>query len=511
MEKIDNVDKIDLSKITLDDTIDTDVLVVGAGDSGMMAAVAAREAGSKVILIEKEKTIGLLRLSNAAVGSNAQKQAGVMINKYDLVEYLAAFAQHNVDQKLLNVWADNSAETVNWLEDTILKPHGAHLRSEPDAMVTSKAYQGFPTENDPTIDDKSYVSYGDWFVDYIHEQGIDLCYQTSLVKLIKIDDTVTGAVVHDIKNDKFYQINASRGVILCTGGYSANTELLEKWNPEALKKNVYNDSPRNNGAGIVAALNVGALRDQEPAHCIFDRGLIKPGTTTDEMYYQTETYENWLWIGSYPFLKVNLRGQRFANESVPYQFISNAASKEPGYLYAMIWDANYAEHLEKFHMLGCTKFGFPGYMPSKQAFIDDTNQYLEKGLVVKADTIEELAEKLHLPVDALKKTVERQNQNYVDHIDHEFGKEFYRMSPIDTKPYYGCILGGRILGTLDGLRVNEKMEVLGENYEPINHLYTAGNDSGGFFWGSYPDRVPGLASSHAQTFGRLAGKNAANN
>lgn len=328
MEKIDNVDKIDLSKITLDDTIDTDVLVVGAGDSGMMAAVAAREAGAKVILIEKEKTIGLLRLSNAAVGSNAQKQASVMINKYDLVEYLAAFAQHNVDQKLLNVWADNSAETVNWLEDTILKPHGAHLRSEPDAMVTSKAYQGFPTENDPTIDDKSYVSYGDWFVDYIHEQGIDLCYQTSLVKLIKIDDT---------------------------------------------------------------------------------------------------------------------------------------------------------------------------------------NQYLEKGLIVKADTIEELAEKLHLPVDALKKTVERQNQNYVDHIDHEFGKEFYRMSPIDTKPYYGCILGGRILGTLDGLRVNEKMEVLDENYEPINHLYTAGNDSGGFFWGSYPDRVPGLASSHAQTFGRLAGKNAANN
>lgn len=489
----------------------TDVLVIGAGDSGMMAAAAAREAGADVILIEKEDKIGLMRLSNAAVGSNAQKRAGVTINKFDLVEYLAAFAQHNVDQKLLNTWADHSAETVNWLEDNILKPNGAYMRSEPDAMVTSHIYKGFPTENDPNKDGKSYVSYGDWFVQWDKDHGVDLRYKTTLVKLIKDGDTVTGAIVKDLAKDEYYEIDAKKGVILCTGGYSANKQLLQKWNPEALKKNVYNDSPRNDGAGITAALEVGALRDREPAECIFDRGLVPVGTKTEDMYYQTETYDNWLWIGSYPFLKVNLRGQRFANESVPYQFISNAASKEPGYLYAMIWDADYANLLKQFHMLGCAKFGFPGYMKDKQAFIDDVDRYVEKGLIVKADTIEELAEKLHLPVENLKKTVERQNQNYIDHVDRDFGKEYYRMSPIEKKPFYGCILGGRILGTLDGLRVNTDMEVLDKDYNPIKHLYTAGNDSGAFFWGSYPDRVPGLASSHAQTFGRLAGKNAAKN
>ncbi|MBP2058225.1 succinate dehydrogenase/fumarate reductase flavoprotein subunit [Lactobacillus colini] len=489
----------------------TDVLVVGAGDSGMMAAAAAREAGVQVTVIEKEGTIGLLRLSNAAVNSNAQKRAGVTINKAELVEYLASFAQHNVDQKLLNLWADHSAETVNWLEDNILKPNGAYMRSEPDAMVAGDIYKAFPTENDPTIDGKSYISYGDWFVQWAKDHKIDMRYHTELIKLIKDGDTVTGAIVKNNESGEEYQISATNGVILCTGGYSANKDLLKKWNPEALKKNVYNDSPRNNGGGIIAALEVGALRDQEPAECIFDRGLVPAGTKTEDMYYQTETYDNWLWIGSYPFLKVNLRGNRFANESVPYQFITNAASKEPGYLYAMIWDADYADRLEQFHMLGCAKFGFPGYMKDKQSFIDDVDQYVKKGLVVKADTIEELAEKLHLPVENLKKTVERQNQNYIDHVDRDFGKEYFRMSPIKSKPYYGCILGGRILGTLDGLRVNEKMEVLDEDYEPINHLYTAGNDSGAFFWGSYPDRVPGLCSSHAQTFGRLAGKNAAKN
>lgn len=193
----------------------------------MMAAAAAKEKGADVILIEKEKTINLMRVGIASVGSNAQKRAGTQINKRDLVESLTAFAQHNCDERLLNTWVDNSAESVNWLEDHILKPNGAHFRSEPDAMVTSKAYQGFPTENDPAIDDQSFVSYGDWFVKYQEETGVDMRYQTSLVKLIKEGDTVTGAIVKDLAKDEFYQIDASKGVIIATGGYSANKKLLE--------------------------------------------------------------------------------------------------------------------------------------------------------------------------------------------------------------------------------------------------------------------------------------------
>lgn len=198
--------------------VKTDVLVVGVGNAGMMAAAAAREKGADVILIEKEKTINLMRIGIASIGSNTQKRAGTQINKRDLVESLAAFAQYNYDERLYN-----SAESVNWLEDHILKPNGVHFRSEPDTMVTSKAYQGFPTENDPTIDDQSFVSYGDWFVKYQKETGVDMRYQTSLVKLIKEYDTVTGAIVKDLAKDEFYQIDASKGVIIATGGcYSAN-------------------------------------------------------------------------------------------------------------------------------------------------------------------------------------------------------------------------------------------------------------------------------------------------
>ncbi|WEV70479.1 FAD-dependent oxidoreductase [Lactobacillus sp. ESL0785] len=491
--------------------INTEVLVVGAGNAGMMAAAAAAEKGAKVTVIEKEDSINLLRVGLAGVGTNAQKRANMTINKYDLVEYLAAFAQHNVDEGLIYHWADHSAEAVNWVEDNILKPHGAHLRAEPDAMVTGHAYQGFATENDPTFDDKTFTSYGKWFIQKVTEMGVDLEFNTELVKLISKNNQVTGVIAHRSQENQDIQINASKGVIICSGGYAANTKLLKKWNPLSLKKNVYNDSPRNTGKGITAAIEIGAIKDEEPAECIFDRGLVPVGKKTEDMYVQTDTYQDWLWLGSHPLLKVNLRGKRFANESVPYQFIVNAASKQPGYLYAMIWDDNYGEYAKQFHTLGCARVGFPGYMASAEKLMADTEQYVKKGLVVKANTIEELAQKLNLPVKNLVNTVKRNNNLVTANIDQDFGKEAYRLTPIEKKPYYGCILGGRVLDTLDGLRINKKMEVLNQDYEPIQHLYAAGNASGGFFFGSYPDRIPGLAASHAQTFGRLAGQQAAEN
>lgn len=492
-------------------TTETEVLVIGAGNAGLMAAAAAAEKGAKTVVIEKEKTINLMRLTIGGINTNAQKRAGVEINKYDLVEYLAGFAQHNVDESLLYQWVDNSAEAVNWLEDNVLKPNGAHLRSEPDAKVSNPIYKAFPTQNDATIDDKTFASYGKWFQKKVEELGVNLAFETSLIELIKSHGVVTGVIAKDLKRNEYLRINASKGVILCTGGYSANKELLSKWNPLALKKNIFNDSPRNDGIGITSAMSLGAIKDELPAVCVFDRGLAPVGTKTEDMYVQTDRYTDWLWLGSHPLLKVNLRGERFANESTPYEFIVNAASKQPGYLYAMIWDGNFGEYAAQFHTLGCARVGFPGYMASAEKLVEDTEQYVDKGLVVKAETIEELAEKMQLPVENLKKTIKRNNELAKKGVDEDFGKEAYRLTPIDQAPYYGCTLGGRLLCTFDGLRINKRMEVLDEGYEPIKHLYAAGNDSGGFFCGSYPDRVPGTAASHAQTFGRLAGKQAASN
>jgi len=489
--------------------IETDVLTVGAGNAGLQAAAAAAEEGAKVIVIEKEDTINLMRVSLAAVGANSQKRANNEIDKYELVEYISAFAQHRVDQSLIYTWVNNSAETLNWLEDNILKPNGAHLRSEPDAGKKDPIYNAYPTQSDTTCDDKTFASYGSFFQDKVEELGVEILFNTSLIELIYDGNGVTGVIARDLENDEYIQINAAKGVILATGGYSANLELLEKWNPISLKKNVINDSPRSNGAGIVSAMNIGAIKDEEPAQLVFDRGLVKPGTKTEDQFTHTAKYEDWLWLASHPFLKVNLRGERFANEATPYEFINNAASKQPGYLYAVIWDSNYTNYLSQHHTLGCARVGFPGYMDGAQAYKEDTEQYIDTGLVHVADTIEELAEKLMLPVETVKATVVRYNELAEKGFDEDFGKEASKLTPVNKGPYYGAVLGGRILATADGLRINNNMQVLDENHDPIEGLYAAGNDSGGFFCGTYPDRVPGLAASRAHVFGRLAGKHAA--
>ena len=173
-----------------------DVIVVGASNAGGMAACAAAEKGAKVLVIDKMNSTGFLyRLSIAAVGTKAQKKAGIEIDKYKLINYLSAFAQDNVDQKLLWTWVNNSAETVDWLEDNVLKPHGSHLYAQPDAEYHTLINTAFPTEHDVTNDKHEDVFYGKWVVEKAKELGAEFLWQTKLEHLITENGVVTGVVV----------------------------------------------------------------------------------------------------------------------------------------------------------------------------------------------------------------------------------------------------------------------------------------------------------------------------
>ena len=126
--------------------------------------------------------------------------------------------------------------------------------------------------------------------------------------------------------------------------------------------------------------------------------------------------------------------------------------------------------------------------------------------MVEADTISELAEKLGLPSDKLEATVARYNDLAAKGVDEDFGKESYRLMPINTPPYRGCTLGGQLLCSLDGLRITTDMQVLDTNGDIIEGLYAGGNDSGGFFSGNYPELIVGVAWGRTITFGKIAGE-----
>ncbi|PJZ17113.1 hypothetical protein BHU41_07035 [Lactobacillus crispatus] len=495
-----------------------DVIVVGASNAGGMAAVGALQQGAKVLIIDKAKSTGYLyRDTIAAIGSKAQRKAGIKIDKLELLTFLSAFNQDNVDQNLIKTWMDHSAEPVDWIDENVLRPRGAYMQATKDAAYKTLINKAFPTGNEVTNRDGSYweMEYGNWVIDKLHEMGADFKWQTKLEHLIVEEGHVKGVIIKSMVNDTVDEIRANKGVVLATGGYGSNMALMQKWNPLGLKTNAWSDSQRDDGSGIIAAMEIGAAKDEQPASIVFNRAAVPVGTNMKDYYRIDMTPPNdpdYLWLGSYGFLKVNLHGKRFFNESAPYQFDMNSASKQPGYIEVTLWDEETMkeENLKAFHTLGCSRLGFPGIYTSEEAY-REVQEDVKAGVVKKADTIEELAKELHLPVGNLKKSIERYNQLAHQGKDEDFGKEDNRLFPIEKGPFYGAWLAGRLLATLDGLRINTKMQVLNELGDVIPGLYAAGNCSGGFFWGSYPDRVPGLTASHAQTFGMLAGRYAAQN
>ncbi len=220
------------------------------------------------------------------------------------------------------------------------------------------------------------------------------------------------------------------------------------------------------------------------------------------------------WMGSQPFLKVNLRGERFMNEYMPYDYVLHAASQQPHHTYCTVWDSKYAEDIERFATHGCSRL-YPHLNGADPVFPIEMVQgmnadLMERGYIVQADTIDELAEKLGMPVGEFAKTVARYNVLAAKGEDVDFGKEDYRLSTMDTAPYYGIRqAGGYLICTMDGIRINETMHAIREDGSQIDGLFVCGDNSGSFFNGSYPNLLAGLAAGRSATFGRLAGRIAA--
>ena len=137
------------------------------------------------------------------------------------------------------------------------------------------------------------------------------------------------------------------------------------------------------------------------------------------------------------------------------------------------------------------------------AYIDDA---IEKGYVLKADSIEELAELMEVPAENLTSTVERYNKMYDQGKDEDFAKQVGRLTSIREAPYYAILRQATLLCALGGLVINKDMEVIDMDHNPIPGLYACGNNSGNWFGGlEHPMVIPGMSLGRATTTGYLAG------
>lgn len=508
--------EIDESAIV--DTLETEVLVVGAGNAGLMCAARAATEGAQVLVIEKAISCMTERHWIGAVDTEEAKAAGVVIDKNRLVQELCGYASHRCNERLIRLWVDNSGEAVDWYAAQVKKYNpDVYLHCEYDVNGDDHGvYYVPPTMHNfqDDIPEHDYsgatAKYGlDSLTRVVNENGGKILFSTPMIKLEKTGDRVTGVIA---KNEagEYIRINASKGVVLCTGGYPCNMQMLSQLNPDAFITSVEADACANDvGDGIRAGMWIGADKDPDPTAMIFDRGVLLPGQLPDGSWNKALFH-----MGSQPWLKVNMKGERFVNESEPYDFMLHAGFMEPDHLYCSIYDSDWLKHVEAFHQIGCARI-IPSptggklqiFSPQAEAGLLGAMEGL--GYIQRADSFEELAEKLGLPVEQFVATVNRYNELCDAGEDTDFGKESYRMIALRSAPYFGCIQGGSMLTTLDGLRINTKMEVLDKRGNPIPGLYSAGDCSGGFFAHNYPEYVVGVAVGRTLTEAYLLGKSLA--
>lgn len=493
---------IDESEII--ETVETEFLVIGAGTGGLIAACTAGEEGMDTVVMEKY-TGGVVRDDIGGVNSRLQQESGYTIDRQAFMTDMYHYASGNINLALYNVWFDNSGELVDWYEK-VLADRDVVLWHEAAEEKHETNYKHWATGHSPAWPADGSLDGLTVLTDYANATGhVAFRYNTPMVKLVVEDDKVVGAIGQS--EEGYVRVNASKGVLVSTGGYGMNVDMQNALQPNTTKIYGFNSAqPGCEGDGIKACVWAGAKFDDVHTAMLFDRG----GLPADSLGGAECGVGQLFWMGSQPWLKVNLNGERFCNESGTYDFVLHASSHQPGSIYATIWDSDWETYAEQFDMHGCSRL-FPfdnGAAPNNGIeVVEQMNAGLmESGYIQQADTIEELAEKLGLPADALVATVERNNENYDNQEDPDFNKEPFRLSPVRKAPFYGIRNTGMLLATIDGININSSMQALREDGTPIEGLYVTGNDSGAFFSGTYPNLVTGLACGRTMTFGRMVAK-----
>ncbi|MDR0514154.1 MAG: FAD-binding protein, partial [Coriobacteriaceae bacterium] len=479
----------------------------------VIAALAAAEAKAKTLVVEKSPTIGLMREYLGVVGARCQKEAGCTIDPLAVTKELMRYASYRADQRLIKMWADESGETLDWVMGH-LEPKGFSLVAETD--VGDGYHDIYPVYPIQTfIQTPSMIASGmpkdheendslEALAELAEEFGAEFRFNTALVQCIVEEGRVTGAVAKS--KEGHIRINASKGVLLATGGYEGNHDLIAALQPMTYGSICLdNGYPQNIGEGIQAGIWAGGRKDASTAYMLFDRGCLPP----DGLAGLPAPEGDMFWMGSQPWLKVDLEGERFCNEAAPYDFPIHAISLSKGGIWCPIWDANWQQNITEFHTLGCSRIDKSPTEGMTQSFlfpmIEGMNGGLmEKGYIQQADTVEELAEKLGLPPAALAATVDRYNKLAEAGQDSDFGKPAKDLIALKTPPFFGVRQGAQSLCSLDGLLINADCAVIDGQDKAIPGLWAAGNVSGGFFANNYPELLIGVASGRTMTQARHA-------
>lgn len=456
--------------------IEAEVVVVGAGIAGLSAALSASEAGASTILLEKTDRVQARGLDNAFIDSRLQKKLGIEIDKNEVILNFMKYCSNKPDQRLVRMWAEGSGETADWLMDmTDSAGIEVIICKYPPPPMFDNATEYYPqySVTHQFTDEKLVAKC---LLDNALKKGATAYFRTRAKQLLrKGNGRVTGVIAQNLKGE-YIRYNASKAVILCTGDYASNSQMMAKYCPQSayLPPMI----PTSTGDGHLMAMWIGAVMEPGP-HSPMTHGPAGP-------------------LLSSAFLQVNLLGERFQNEDVPIQSNVNAIERQPGKTAWQVFDSKYPQEIP-YHGIGLGKI-----LVATEKIQQDVAK-----ISITAGSIEDLAAKMKVPVETFTATVNRYNELARLGKDLDFGKRSDRMSPLDKPPYYAGKAGYILLAVMGGLNINRYLQPLDKDWKVINGLYLAGNTMGNRFAGDYPTMCPGLSHGMSIHFGRIAGLNAA--
>jgi len=442
-----------------DKTLETEIVIVGAGGAGMTAAIMAQQAGKDFIILEKMPYVGG-NTTKATGGMNAaethyQKEQGIE----DSVELFAEDTMkggHNInDPELVRTLAEQSAGAIDWL-DTI----GADL---PKISFSG----GASTNRIHAPADGSAV--GNYLVDKFSEKlkelGVEVMLNTTATELIMEEGKIAGVKAES--KEASYTIKA-KAVILATGGFGANLEMIAGYRPD-LQGTVTTNAPGATGDGIVMAQEVGAA--------LVDIEQIQLHPTVEQTTSMLITES----VRGDGAILVNQSGHRFTNELLTRDAVSAAELAQEGQYAYIIFDQHLRDNLKAIE------------------------KYVKNGLTVQADTVEELARKLNIYPYFLTMTMAQWNEAVKSQNDEAFGRTTGMENDLTTPPYYAIKIAPGIHHTMGGVKINTSAEVLDTNGNAIPGLFAAGEVTGGVHGGN---RLGGNAVADIVIFGRIAAQSA---
>jgi fumarate reductase flavoprotein subunit len=438
-----------------------DVVVVGSGGAGLAAAIQACDEGAKVLIVEKMSTIGGNTIK-ASVGMNAaetrfQKLKGIEDIKELFYQETLKGGQFKNNTVLLKEFIERAPQAVEWL--------AAHNIELSDITITG----GMSIDRTHRPADRSAVGgfLISGLVKNLNKRNIDVMLDTSVTEIRYAEGAVQG--VNLLNDENEVQVVNAKSVIVATGGFSANRDMVVKYRPE-LDGFVTTNHKGATGSGIAILQNIGAGT--------VDMGEIQIHPTVE----QTTSYLISEAIRGGGAILVSQAGKRFFNEMETRDKVS----------------ANIIALPEKFAYV---VFDEQVRLNNKAA-----DEYIAKGFVISGNSPRELAAKLEMNSDAFLATLESYNVAVDKQDDAEFGRRTALRHPINQGPFYAIRIAPGVHHTMGGVTINTETCVLDAQQQVLGGAFAAGEVVGGIHGGN---RIGGNAVADIIIFGILAGQNAA--